>query len=157
MKKILVLGLVMLFIFSCNKDDNETNEETQVEKTWANVLGNWKLIKLKRPDGTIDDYTPQCPSKIAVLLFKNPFPETSFYRSSVDYYDQSCLQNIDFGDSSNPLSSQSVFANSLVSLIESAKIVSLTQNTMEVIITNGSRANDAYQGLATAYYFVRLP
>jgi hypothetical protein len=157
MKKLItILSVCTLLLSSCSKDDdNATPVETQVPKTWANMIGPWQFTKLKRPNGSVVDFQPVCVgNKNAVLVFRND-TSNSYKEMLLQFFNANCVIENDFS-SYCIFEDNAIFSTNSFPFLEDGKVVSLTQNTMVIEIPTGTRTCNAFIGEATGYSLVRF-
>ncbi len=157
MKKLLtILSVCTLLLSSCSKDDdNATPIETQVPKTWANMKGPWQFTKLKRPNGAVVDFQPVCVgNKNAILVFKSD-DSNSYKEMLLQFFNANCF--IENNISTYCIFEENaIFSTNSFPFLEDGKVVSLTQNTMDIEIPSGIRTCNAFIGEATGYSLVRF-
>lgn len=154
MKKLItILSVFTLFLSSCSKDDDVPQEPQQLAKTWDNMLGPWKITKLKRPNGTVVDFQPVCAGKIAVIDFT--YDNNMIKEMQLDFFNASCQIESLF-EGYFVFDDNGVFIQNPIPFLQDGKVVSLTQNTMEIVIPTGTRTCEAFVGEATGYSLVRF-
>lgn len=66
MKKLLLLTAFTLFL-SCSKDDEQDPTTKELEINVVNVSGTWRIDKVIRADGGLEDYSGICPGTSMVI------------------------------------------------------------------------------------------
>ncbi|SEQ13332.1 hypothetical protein [Flavobacterium urocaniciphilum] len=152
MKKTIILLVVILSLLSCSKNDDNPQTESQVTKSWENILGPWKFTKLKRADGSVVDFQPVCAGKRVVIDFTN---QPGDKQMTVYFFNSTCVTDDEAVFYNQFLENDTFNAQSLP-MLAGAKITSLTENSMEIIVPSGTKTSDSFVGEATGYSLVRF-
>jgi hypothetical protein len=154
MKKFITfLSVFTLILSSCSKNDNAPQEDPQLAKKWGNMLGPWQITKLKRPDGSVVNFQSVCAGKIAVIDFT--YDSNMTKEMQLDFFNTSCQVESLF-EGYFVFDDNGVFIQNPLPFLQDGKVVSLTKNTMEIIIPTGTRTCEAFVGEATGYSLVRF-
>ena len=123
MKKILILAIIVLVLFSCSKSENKDTATAQLTPTYQTMAGDWEFVTIVHTNDSQIAYPHKCTTK------KDFIHIITNTKISVYYNQTDCTTQID-GSCDGYYFDGNIIKN--CNNFNDAKIISLTATTLQV-------------------------